>query len=205
MHGERQENQAADARQKAGGEKTRAAQAFRPIHQKNAGPQAGIARQIQQIVEKIDPQLPFREFRTIDDVRAQATAVQRIQAVLLGSLSLLALLIAAVGIYGLVASGVVERTRELGIRAALGATPMQTVRAAAIPTVALAAAGVGIGLVLARGGADVMRQLVFGVAVTDPPTLIAAGVLVLIAAGVAALVPALRILRMNVITALREA
>jgi putative ABC transport system permease protein len=123
---------------------------------------------------------------------------------LLGSWSTLALLLAAVGIYGLVASGVAERTRELGIRVALGATPMQAVQAAALPAVCLAAVGVAIGLGLARGGTGLMRRLVFGVAVDDPVTFMMTAALVLIAAGTAALVPSLRILRLNVIAALRQ-
>jgi predicted permease len=171
---------------------------------RTVGPQRGVARQIQRVVQRVDSQLPFKEFRTLDDVRAEAVAVQRTQVLLLGSLSALALLLAAVGIYGLVASGVAERTRELGIRIALGATPMQTLRAAALPTVGLAAVGVVIGLGLARGGAGLMRRLVFGVAVGDPVTFMMTAALVLIAAGTAALVPSLRILRLNVIAALRQ-
>ena len=142
--------------------------------------------------------------RPLDDVRAEAVAMQRVEAVVLGALSALALLLSAVGIYGLVAGGVVERTRELGIRIALGATPMQTVRAAALPGVWLSAVGVLIGLVLARGGAGLMRRLVFGVPVTDPLTFGLAAGLVLSAAATAALMPSLKILRLNVIAALRR-
>jgi predicted permease len=171
---------------------------------RTTGPQPGIIEQIQQAVQKVDAQLPFKAFRTFDDVRAEAVAMQRVQAQLLGSLSVLALVLAAVGIYGLTASGVTERTRELGIRIALGATPMQTVRAAGLPAVWLAAVGIAIGLILARGGAGLMRRLVFGVAVTDPATFLLAGGLVLIAVSVASLVPSLRILRLNVVTALRR-
>jgi ABC-type antimicrobial peptide transport system permease subunit len=68
----------------------------------------------------------------------------------------------------------------------------------------LAVVGVAIGLILARGGAGLMQRLVFGVAVTDPTTFLLAGGIVLVAAGVAALVPSLRILRLNVVTALRR-
>jgi len=171
---------------------------------RTSGPQQGIIQQIERAVQNVDPQLPIKEFRTLDDVRAEAVAVQRVQAQLLGSLSALALLLAGVGIYGLTAGGVTERTRELGIRIALGATPMQTMKAAALPAVWLAVVGVAIGLILARGGAGLMQRLVFGVAVTDPTTFLLAGGIVLVAAGVAALVPSLRILRLNVVTALRR-
>ena len=172
---------------------------------RTAGPQPGIVQQIQRAVQNVDPQLPFKEFRTLEDVRAEAVAVQRVQArparITVGAR-------AAAGrgrIYGLTAGTVTERTRELGIRIALGATPVQTVRAAVLPAVGLAAAGVAIGLVLARGGSGLMRRLVFGVAVTDPATFLLAGGLVLITGSVAALVPSLIIFRSNVITALRRA
>src|SRR5207245_396277 len=108
------------------------------------GPREGIVADMQRAVEAIDPLLPFAKFRTLDDVRGEAVATPRAQATLLGTLAGLALLLAAVGLYGLVANAVAERTRELGIRIALGATSRQTIVAAALPGFALAVAGVAI-------------------------------------------------------------
>src|SRR5439155_9783103 len=79
----------------------------------------GIAAEMQRAVESVDPLLPFAKFRTLDDVRSEAVATQRAQTVLLGALAVLALLLAAIGLYGLVANTVAERRRELGIRLAL--------------------------------------------------------------------------------------
>jgi ABC-type lipoprotein release transport system permease subunit len=110
---------------------------------------------------------------------------------LLRPLAALALLLAAVGIYGLVANSVAERTRELGIRMALGATPMQTLRVAAAP-----------GLVL--GAAGVLQSLVWNVSVGDPMTFALAAGAVLLMAIVATLTPALRILRLDPVRALRQ-
>jgi len=169
------------------------------------GPREGIVADMQRAVQAVDPLLPFARFRTLDDVRGQAVATPRAQALLLGTLAGLALLLAAVGLYGLVANGVAERTRELGIRLALGATPQQAIVAAALPGFALAAAGVAIGGVAARLGASTMRHLVWGVAVADPLTFVLAIGTVLAVAAIAALVPALRIVRLNPIRALREA
>ena len=169
-----------------------------------AGPQAGIAEAMQRAVQAVDPLLPFAKFRTLDTVRGEAVAKQRAQAMLLGSLALLALVLAAVGIYGLVANSVAERTRELGIRMALGATPMETLRVAAAPGLILGAAGVVVGLAAARAASRVMQSLVWGVSVRDPLTFgIAAGA-VLIVAIVATPTPTFRILRLNPVRALRQ-
>jgi predicted permease len=166
-------------------------------------PQQGIIAEMQRAVEGVDPLLPFAKFRTIEAVRGEAVAMQRAQATLLGALAGLALLLAAVGLYGLVANGVAERTRELGIRMALGASSRQAIASAALPGFLLAVAGVAIGGVAARLGATTLGPLGWGVSVADPLTFTVAIGAVLAVAAVAALVPALRIVRLNPITALR--
>ena len=170
-----------------------------------SGPQEGIVAQIQQSVATVDPLLPVVKFRTLDDVRGAAVATPRAQALLLGTLAGLALLLAAVGLYGLVANGVAERTRELGIRIALGASTRQAIAAAALPGFALVVAGVAIGSVAARFAATTLQHLVWGVSVTDPLTFTLAIGTVLAVAAVAALIPALRIVRLNPLKALRGA
>jgi hypothetical protein len=125
-------------------------------------PRPEIAAEMQRAVEVVDPLLPFAKFRTLDDVRSEAVATQRSQTVLLGALAVLALMLAAVGLYGLVANAVAERTRELGIRLALGASVRQAIVVAAMPGVILAVVGVGIGTLAARLGATTLRHLVWG-------------------------------------------
>jgi len=169
-----------------------------------SGPQEGIVRQMQHAVESFDPLLPVAKFRTLDEVRGEAVATPRAQAQLLGTLAGLALLLAAVGLYGLVASSVAERTRELGIRLALGATSRQAVAAAALPGLVLAAVGVVVGGVAARLVVSTLRHLVWGVSVADPTTFVAAIGTVLCVAAIATLVPAMRIARVNPIRALRH-
>ena len=168
------------------------------------GPMPGIAADMQRAVEPLDPLLPFAKFRTLDDVRSEAVATQRAQTVLLGALATLALLLAAVGLYGLVANSVAERRRELGIRLALGATARQAIVAAAVPGLTLAGVGVAIGACAARLGATTVRHLVFGVSVADPLTFVVAAGAVLVVAAVATMVPALRVVRLNPIRALRQ-
>jgi ABC-type antimicrobial peptide transport system permease subunit len=114
------------------------------------------------------------KFRTLDDVRGEAVATPRAQALLLGSLAGLAVLLAAVGLYGLVASAIAERTRELGIRLALGATSRQAIATVALPGLALAGVGAAVGGVAARLGASTLQHLVFGISVADPTTFVAA-------------------------------
>jgi predicted permease len=171
---------------------------------RTSGAQAGVAADMQRAVQAVDPLLPFAKFRTLDEVRGEAVAKQRAQATLLGSLAALAFILAAVGIYGLVANSVAERTRELGIRMALGATPMQTLRVAAAPGLVLGVVGVLIGLAVARAGARVMQSLVWNVSVGDPMTFALAAGAILLMASVATLTPALRILRLNPVSALRQ-
>jgi ABC-type antimicrobial peptide transport system permease subunit len=168
------------------------------------GTQEGIVAAMQHAVQSVDPLLPFAKFRTFDQVRAQAVAVQRAQAVLLGALAGLALLLAAVGLYGLVANSVAERRRELGIRIALGSSSARAVVVAALPGVALSVLGVAIGLMVARATVPVLRHMVWGVSTSDPLTFVLAAGLVLAVATIAALVPALRIVRLNPIKALRQ-
>jgi predicted permease len=169
-----------------------------------SGPQAGIAAEMQQTMQAVDPLLPFAKFRTLDDVRAEAVATERAQAVLLGTLAALAVLLAAVGLYGLVANAVAERTRELGVRLALGATARQALVAAAMPGLVLATIGAAIGAVAARMAASVLRHLIWGVSPTDPMTFALAVAIVLGVAATAVFVPAVRIVRLNPIRALRR-
>ena len=159
---------------------------------------------MQRAVQSIDPMLPFAKFRTLDDVRGEAVAAERAQAVLLGAFAALALLLAAVGLYGLVASSVAERRRELAIRMALGATERQAVIVAAAPGLVLAIIGVSIGLVGARAAAAVLQHLVWGVSVRDPLTFAAAASAALLVATIGTLIPALRIVRLNPVRALKQ-
>jgi putative ABC transport system permease protein len=167
-------------------------------------PQTGIVAEMSRAVEAVDPLLPFAKFRTIDDVRGEAIATPRARAVLLGTLAGLALLLAAVGLYGLVTNTVAERRRELGIRIALGASSRQAIASAAAPGLLLAMAGMAIGGVAARLGASTLQHLVFGISVADPTTFAVAIGTVLGVTAIATLVPALRIVRVNPSNALRS-
>jgi predicted permease len=169
-----------------------------------AGAPAGVIPGIQNAASAIDPLLPIAEFRTFDDLRRQSVASERLQATLLASLSGLALVLAIVGIYGLMSQSVLERKRELGIRMALGATMSEAIREATLPGVLLAVAGVAVGCVLAGLSAKVFTHLVWGVTTTDPGTYAGVAAGLLLVAGLASLIPALRITRLNPADTLRD-
>lgn len=168
------------------------------------GSQERVIREIQRVATIIDPLVPIAEFRTVRDLRAQSLAFQRFLATLLATLSGLALLLAIVGIYGLMAQSVAERTRELGIRLALGATLSQALRQAAMPGIVLALAGVAAGCAFAGMSVKVVRNLVWGISTLDPLTYTSVALGLLLVAAAASFVPALRIIRLNPSDTLRE-
>jgi len=167
-------------------------------------PSENIARAIQQTASTVDPLLPIANFRTMNELRSLSLGQQRFQAVVLATLSGLALLLAVVGLYGLMSQSVVERTRELGIRLALGSSVSRAIRDAALPGVSLALAGVAVGCAMAALSAQVLKHLLWGVAATDPLTFTSVAIGLVLVAALASLVPALRITRLDPADTLRD-
>jgi ABC-type antimicrobial peptide transport system permease subunit len=137
-------------------------------------------------------------------VQAAALDEQRLLATLLLALAGAALVVAAIGIHGLIAASVTERTREMGIRLALGASGRQAMATLALPGVVLAGIGTVTGLAAAVAAIPLVRHFVWGVSVTDPATYAGVAVLLLAVALVASLLPALRILRLDPAITLRQ-
>ncbi|MFP3939993.1 MAG: FtsX-like permease family protein, partial [Thermoanaerobaculia bacterium] len=159
---------------------------------------------IRQALHAVDPRLPFVAFRGMDEVRAQELGLQRFLMTLAVVLAGLAALLVALGLHGLVASAVVERTRELGVRVALGARLGQAVQAVLRPMAVLTLAGVAIGIGLALAGSRLVRFFVWGVSATDPWTMAAAALALLVVAAAACVGPGLRVLRLDPAATLRE-
>jgi ABC-type antimicrobial peptide transport system permease subunit len=136
-------------------------------------------------------------------VRSAAVAPPRLLMTLLVTLAAAAALLSALGIHGLISQTVTERTREIGIRLALGATSARAIRSLASPGVTLAASGIVVGLLLARGATALVRHFVWGVSASDPATFVAVAVMLLAIAGGASILPALRILRLDPAQTLR--
>jgi putative ABC transport system permease protein len=152
----------------------------------------------------LDPNVAAADVRTMDEVIDLSVAQRRLTMVLLSGFALLALVLAAVGIYGVISYSVSQRTQEIGIRMALGAQRAAVLRMVVGQAMTLA----GIGLVAGAAGAwlltQFMRKLLFGVTPSDPLTFGAVSVLLALVAAVAASVPGLRATRVDPVIALRS-
>jgi ABC-type antimicrobial peptide transport system permease subunit len=139
----------------------------------------------------------------MDDLLATALAQQRIEVALLTSLAVLALLLAALGIFALVSSVITERQREFGIRIALGSPLSDSMLVAGRSGIAPAAIGLVSGLILSVTVLRAMHSALFGVSSYDPLTLIASLAVLLVLAALASLLPALRVMRIQPAVVLR--
>jgi len=164
---------------------------------------AVIARAMQREMQAVDPRLPFNSFHSMEDVQFSSLQQQRYQAAIFSAMAVLALLLAALGLYGMMAQAVVACTREMGIRMALGATLAQTILAVIRPALQLAIIGIVAGALSAGLATALLRSLLWGVATTDPLTFFVVSAILMVVAFVASLLPALRLLKLDPAVALR--
>jgi putative ABC transport system permease protein len=148
-------------------------------------------------VRKLDPELALYDVRTLRGYLAQVTAGQRFAMQLLGIFAALAAALAAIGLYGTIAYTVSQRSREFGIRMALGAGPRELVRLVVGQGLSLAAVGIGIGIAAALALSRVLSSLLYGVSPADPATYAAIVLGVGMLALLASYVPALRAARLH--------
>jgi putative ABC transport system permease protein len=165
---------------------------------------AELTREIRERLRAIDSQQPVSAFVTMEEVKADAMSDQTFQMTLLSVLAGVGLILAAAGIYGLIAYSVAERTREFGIRMALGATRDRILKTVLMQGAALGIAGVAVGLVGALLLTRTLQNFVYGVSPIDPSTFTAVSVLLVAVAAVASIVPAYRAVRLNPTAALRD-
>jgi predicted permease len=158
---------------------------------------------VREIVRQVDPGQPLSDVRMMSDVIGGQTATRTAQLRILGALAILALLLAGVGIHGLLAFTVAQRGREIGVRLALGAKPSLVARMIVSEAARMAIIGVVPGILGAYAAARAMSALLFGVRPDDPLTISAAAGLCLATAVMGALRPALRAARVDPMSALR--
>jgi predicted permease len=158
---------------------------------------------IRQIVRAADPDQPISDVRTLDAVVAGETATRNAQLAVLGVLAAVAVLLAGVGIYGLLSYTVSLRSREIGVRLALGADPLGVGRMIFVDGMRLAAIGIVPGVLIAYAAGRAMSALLFGVAPGDPVTFLSAIGLALVIAFAGSFVPALRAVRVSPMSVLR--
>jgi len=170
---------------------------------KTAGDAAALAGVIRQQVWAIDKDQPVFDVRTMYEVRSISVAVYSFSSVTLGIFAGVALLLAAIGIYGVMAFAVTQRTHEIGVRMALGAKSRDVLKLVVMNGMKLALIGVAIGLVGAWALARFMKSLLFGVGATDVLTFIAVSICLLLAALLACYVPARRATKVDPLVALR--
>ena len=164
---------------------------------------ASLAGTIRNAVWEIDKDQPVSNIRTMDTILADSIARQRFSMLLLAIFASVALVLAAVGIYGVMSYSVAQRTHEIGIRMALGAQTSAVLKLAVGYGVKLVAAGIAIGLIAAFALTRVMSTLLFGVTATDPTTFALISLLLVAVAAIASYIPARRATRVNPIIALR--
>jgi predicted permease len=160
---------------------------------RTAGPVEGLPAQMEQALSSVDPNLPFSGFYSMRDLLARTLAIQRVEVALLGAMAALALLLSGVGIFSLVANIVAQKTREIGIRVALGSTIRQAMVHVGAPGVRASAFGLTLGLALSAVALRAMHSVLYGVDVYDLRTTIAVILMLVAVTLVAAVVPTLRV------------
>jgi putative ABC transport system permease protein len=174
------------------------------IHVRTSGDPAAVMNTVRRELQQLEPSMPLLNVTTLGDVFEQALWAPRMGASLLGIFALLALLLAAIGLYGVMAYTVSQRTRELGIRLALGASRTEVRNMVVRQGVLLALAGVSLGLAAAFALARLVANLLFGVTATDPTTFAAIPIVLLAVAVIATYLPAWRASRVDPVEALRR-
>jgi ABC-type antimicrobial peptide transport system permease subunit len=155
------------------------------------------------VVHEVEPDLAINDVKTMDQIVSESLWQRRLWGALFSAFGVIAVALAALGLYGVLSHAVGQRRRELGVRMALGARGHELVLLLVREGMTLAIAGAALGLCGALALARLVRSLVFGVSPTDPATLAAAFVLLALTALGACLVPALRAARLDPATCLR--
>jgi predicted permease len=162
-----------------------------------------LAETVRAEARRIDKNMPIYEMRTMSALRSQAVSTRRFVLLIVGAFGVLALGLAAIGVYGVMSLIVSERAREVGVRLALGAEPSQLLRMIVGQAAKLAAIGVAIGLVIAVPLAPLLDSQLYGIQSFDPATFVSVPIALLLIAALAAMVPARKAMSIDPLAALR--
>jgi predicted permease len=173
------------------------------IRSKRAGNE-GFVNEVHQAVWSVNPNVPLALVRTMHEVYDRSMAGTSFALVMLGIAGATALVLGIIGIYGVISYGVSQRTREIGIRVALGAQRRDIVRIVLGQGGTVALVGIGLGLTASFGLTRLMATMLFGVSATDPLTFVAVALILLAVALLACYVPARRAMRVDPMVALRH-
>jgi len=173
------------------------------LHVRSVSSPAGLAGAIRQKVHQLDSGVPVDDVHTVEQEIDRSLSRERLVGTVSGMFGALALVVAAIGLYGMTAYGVSQRTREFGIRTAIGAQPASLVSLVLREGLWIAATGLAAGLAAAWAMGEIVRSLLFGVEPMDPWSALAAVVVLGIAALTATWIPARRASRVDPMTALR--
>jgi hypothetical protein len=167
-------------------------------------PPESVTMAVSAAIQSVDSRLPVEDFRTVDSIIDVSVSPRRFTLQLLGAFALCALLLAALGIYGVLSYSVTERIPEIGIRMALGESAAAVRHAVVMKTLALAAVGVGLGTVLSLIATRLIGSLLYGVEPTDPLTFLGMVGVLLVVSLFSGLIPAIRASRVDSAGALRS-
>jgi putative ABC transport system permease protein len=165
---------------------------------------AALTAAIRHVVHSLDKDLPISGIATMEQLISNSVSTRRVTLILLGMFSALALVLAAIGIYGVISYSVAQRTHEIGIRMALGAQRRDVLRMVLTQGAKIAGAGMIIGIVLSFGLARLIANLLFSVSAADPLTFAAVAIVLALVAMLACYIPARRALRVDPMVALRH-
>ena len=176
---------------------------FTNLAVRGAAPDAAIASLMRAQIRTVDPDLPPGEMATLHTILNRSVEEPRFRTLLLSAFAVTALLLAAVGVYGLISYSVTQRTREIGIRIALGARPGQVIAPVIREGLMLALGGLAVGLAGAFIAARVLSRFLFGIGASDPVTFAGVSILLFAVALMASYIPSRRAMRVDPIVALR--
>jgi putative ABC transport system permease protein len=171
---------------------------------RSMGDPASLAKPVRDAVRAVDPEQPVGRLETMNSLVATSLGTSRLSTMLFGLFGIVGLVLASVGIYGVMSYGVLQRTREFGVRMALGAQPSDVRAMVVRQGAALTITGIAIGLAGALALSRLMRTLLFAVTPTDPLTYVAIAVMLGVVAVVASYLPARRATRVDPVITLRE-